>query len=98
MKSPAKSCETEAKTEFSPVKKTTKKSSKKILEDSGDEDSEVVDGVKEEKNHEKEHVNGNSKEHNDSKTEENQPTENNTNPGSCSASSDDNIPKRKTGM
>ena len=139
--SPAKN-ETKPDTEFSPIKKTTKKNSKKILDDSDDEGSGNVNGSKEEIKSDKEDVNGSSTKTSSAEsgnmetgsvipvssgtgsTETTTETgsiktdspksgsiekidqvlstpESSNNDGlrpSCSTSSDDNIPRRKTGI
>ena len=92
-------------TEFSPIKKTTKKNSKKILDDSDDDEDGNVNGSKEKSDQES--VNGastktastetGSSENGDKLEKCEEVSKKDGQSPSHSPSSDDGIPKRKTG-
>ena len=96
-KSPLKDASKED-TEFSPIKKP-KKAPKKVIEDS-DEEEGTANTKDKDVDNEKKSLNGHTQEYGEKSNEKSSPVTKQATSlpkPSCSASSDDDIPKRKTG-
>ena len=91
--SPTKN-KTSADTDFSPIKKTTKKNARKVLDDSDGEADQSVNDNKETKN-DNEHVNGRATVSRDNDAKKSKEVTKNDSPKLSSPAS---IPRRKTGM